>query len=112
MLTETNYVNGDFGAVHEMFMHPSTVTGLSDAGANVKFICDASIPTHTMSYFCRDRERGPRIDIEFAVAKMSAKNADLYGMSDRGRLLPGLRADINVIDLANLKLDLPVMHYD
>ena len=33
-------------------------------------------------------------------------------MTDRGRLLPGLRADINVIDFANLKVQKPELVHD
>jgi N-acyl-D-aspartate/D-glutamate deacylase len=39
--------------------------------------------------------------------KQSAETAALYGLSDRGRIAPGLRADINVIDFDNLSLGLP-----
>ena len=112
MLADTNYVHNSLEAVREMFLSPTTVSGLSDAGAHVRFICDASISTYTLTHFVRDRTRGPKIPIEAVVAKLSANTADLYAMADRGRLLWGKRADINVIDLDHLKLNLPVMHHD
>jgi N-acyl-D-aspartate/D-glutamate deacylase len=37
----------------------------------------------------------------------TSRTADFYGMSDRGRLLPGYLADINVIDFENLRLAAP-----
>ena len=46
------------------------------------------------------------------MQKLTAKNADLYGFHDRGRLLPGLRADLNLIDLSRLKTSAPQMVYD
>ena len=95
-----------------MFVHPMTISGLSDAGAHVKVVCDASFPTYMLSYFVRDRTRGSRIALETAVAKLTSRTADLYEMHDRGRILPGKRADLNVIDLANLSLDQPALHYD
>ena len=81
--------------IREMLVHPATVTGLSDAGAHVTLICDASMPTTQLTYWARDRRRGERIPIEFLVHKQTARNARLYGLDDRGTLAPGLRADIN-----------------
>lgn len=112
MQFDANYKYGNFDVVHEMISHPATVSALTDAGAHVRYICDASTPTHTLSYFCRDRTRGAKLPLEIAVAKQSSKAADLYGMNDRGRLMVGKRADINVIDFERLKLELPEMHHD
>lgn len=33
-------------------------------------------------------------------------------MTDRGALLPGMKADVNLIDYANLNLEAPQMTYD
>ena len=52
------------------------------------------------------------LPLEFVVAKLAANNADIYGFADRGRLLPGLRADVNLIDLAGLRAHAPEMVYD
>ena len=98
--------------VREMLTHPSTVTGLSDAGAHVTLICDASMPTTQLTYWTRDRRRGERIPLEFLVAKQTSRNAALYGMTDRGTLAPGLRADINVIDLDGLSVSPPKAFHD
>jgi N-acyl-D-amino-acid deacylase len=112
MLALSNYVHGNLDAVYEMFTHPTTVSGLGDAGAHSKFISDASLPTFVLSHFVMGRTRGPRIPLEAAVAKLTARTADVYGLADRGRLICGKRADLNVIDLANVRLELPQMHYD
>ncbi len=98
--------------IREMLTHPATVTGLSDAGAHVTLICDASMPTTQLTYWARDRQRGERIPLEFLVAKQTARNAKLYGLHDRGTLAPGLRADINVIDLDNLTVSPPKAFHD
>ena len=98
--------------LREMLTHPCTVTGLSDAGAHVTLICDATMPTTQLSYWARDRARGEQIPLEFLVAKQTARNAALYGLSDRGTLAAGLRADINVIDLENLKVSPPKAFHD
>ncbi|MGE4431259.1 MAG: amidohydrolase family protein [Sphingobium sp.] len=112
MLALTNYVDSNLNAAREMFLHPTTVSGLGDAGAHCKFICDASIPTFVLSHYVRDRTRGDRIPIEQAVAKLSAQTADVYGLNDRGRLQAGKRGDINIIDMEKIGIDLPRMHWD
>jgi N-acyl-D-amino-acid deacylase len=98
--------------LREMLMHPATVTGLSDAGAHVTLICDGSMPTTQLTHWTRDRTRGEQIPLEFLVHKQTARNASLYGFDDRGTLEVGKRADINVIDHANLNVAPPVAHHD
>jgi N-acyl-D-amino-acid deacylase len=100
----SNYFDGNFDAIREMLTHPDTVTGLSDAGAHVNLIFDGVAPTYQMIHWSRDRQRGEGLPLEFIVHKQSKKNADLYGMTDRGSLEVGKRADINVIDFDRLKL--------
>ena len=67
-------------------------------------ICDASMPTYMLSHWVRDRNRGPRFPIEFAVARLTSDPAGLYGLHDRGVIAPGYRADLNLIDLDALGL--------
>ena len=98
--------------LREMLLHPDTVTGLSDAGAHVTLICDATMPTTQLTYWARDRQRGERLPVEFVVAKQTARNARLYGFNDRGLLQPGMRADINVIDFDRLTVAPPKAHHD
>jgi len=98
--------------LRKMLMHPETVTGLSDAGAHVTLICDATMPTTQLTFWARDRHLGERIPLEFLVAKQTSRNADLYGLNDRGRLVVGLRADINVIDFENLTVSPPKAFHD
>ena len=99
-----NFVEGNFNVISEMIEHPNTTIGLSDAGAHVNLIFDAVGPTYQLMHWVRDRSRGPRLPIELIVAKQTARNADLFGLSDRGRIRPGQRADLNVIDLEHLSL--------
>jgi N-acyl-D-aspartate/D-glutamate deacylase len=95
-----------------MILRPSSVLGIGDGGAHVRAICDASNPTFMLTHWVRDRTRGPRIPLETVVHKMTANNADLYGLSDRGRLAPGQKADVNVIDLDHLVLRAPEFVHD
>lgn len=105
-------LNRRMDVLREMLLHPSTVTGLSDAGAHVTLICDGTMPTTQLTHWTRDRTRGEQLPLEFLVAKQTSANAALYGFTDRGVLAPGMRADINVIDHDNLRVSPPVAHAD
>ena len=107
-----NYVDGNFDALREMMLHPSTVLGLSDGGAHCGLICDASMPTFLLTHWVRDRRRGARLPLEQAVRLQTGNTAAVYGLSDRGTLEPGKKADINVIDLDALRLHAPEMVFD
>lgn len=98
--------------LREMLMHPDTVTGLSDAGAHVTLICDGTMPSTQLTHWTRDRTRGEQIPLEFVIHKQTGRNAALYGFDDRGTLEVGKRADLNVIDHANLRVSPPVAHHD
>lgn len=107
-----NYRYGDLSMTHELLTHPNTRMGLSDAGAHCGAICDGGMPTFMLTHWVRDRTRGPRLPLEHIVARQTAHTADLYGLADRGRLTPGRRADLNVIDFDRLGFDLPKMAFD
>jgi N-acyl-D-amino-acid deacylase len=95
-----------------MMLHPQAVIGLSDGGAHCGIICDASMPTFLLTHWVRDRRRGERLPLEHVVRMQTANTAALFGLADRGRLAPGLRADVNVIDLEHLRIDPPEMVFD
>ncbi len=98
--------------IREMMFHPRAALGLGDGGAHCGMICDASIQTFMLTHWVRDRTRGERVPIEFAVKRMTKDTAELYGLSDRGLVAPGLKADLNVIDTDGLRLTAPVMVRD
>ncbi|WP_430415747.1 N-acyl-D-amino-acid deacylase family protein [Parasphingorhabdus sp.] len=98
--------------LRELLEHSESVTGLSDAGAHVTLICDATMPSTQLSYWARDRKKGEKLPLEFLVHKQTARNAALYGFSDRGSLEVGKRADINVIDFEKLSVAPPVAYQD
>ena len=107
-----NYFDGNFDAAAEMIAHPRAVPGLSDGGAHVGTICDASFPTSLLTHWGRDRTRGTTFDIEFLVQRQSRATAEAVGLLDRGFLVPGYKADLNVIDFDNLALTPPTMVRD
>ncbi|MSO66022.1 MAG: D-aminoacylase, partial [Alphaproteobacteria bacterium] len=108
----TNYVTGDHEPIRAMLTEPGTVVGLSDGGAHCGVICDASMPTFLLTHWARDRNRGEKLPLEWLVRRQTFDNATFFGFGDRGRLAPGLRADINVVDYANLRLHAPELAYD
>ncbi|MCA8928759.1 MAG: amidohydrolase family protein, partial [Alphaproteobacteria bacterium] len=52
------------------------------------------------------------IGLEEAVRKQTLENAELYGLRDRGAILPGKKADLNVLDFDKLHLHAPYMTND
>jgi len=107
-----NYLDANFDALREMMLHPRTVLGLSDGGAHCGLICDASMPTFLLTHWARDRKRGERIPLEQVVRLQTANTAAVYGLTDRGTLTPGKKADLNLIDFDALRLHAPEMVFD
>lgn len=109
-----NYTQMNYDAVYTMLQHPQALPGLSDGGAHVGTICDASFPTYLLSYWARDRlNKGkPGITLERAIQMLTADGADYLGLGDRGRLQVGMKADINVINHKQLSLGVPSMVQD
>ncbi|MBS0242468.1 MAG: amidohydrolase family protein, partial [Proteobacteria bacterium] len=107
-----NYAAGNLDAVREMLTHPNAVPGLSDGGAHCGIICDASFPTYLLTHWTRDRTRGEKLSIPFVVAAQARKTALSVGLSDRGLIATGYKADINVIDYDRLTVRAPEVRYD
>lgn len=108
----SNYAAYNLDAVREMMTDTTTTLGLSDGGAHCGLICDASMPTYLLTHWVRDRSRGEKLPVEFVVKRQTADTAKLYGLNDRGTLRPGLKADVNTIDLDGLRLHAPEMVFD
>ncbi|MGQ0824757.1 MAG: amidohydrolase family protein [Actinomycetota bacterium] len=85
------------------------IVGLGDSGAHVGLIMDASLATWFLLHWVRDRGK---YSIEAAVRRLTADTADLFGVRNRGRLVPGALADVNVIDLDALALPIPEFVHD
>ncbi len=107
-----NYTTGDHGPIHEMLNDPGCLLGLSDGGAHCTSIVDAGVPTYMLTHWARDRERGPKLPLEKLVKRQTSETADFFGLNDRGRLTPGLRADVNVIDFDGLQVKKPEIVHD
>jgi N-acyl-D-aspartate/D-glutamate deacylase len=109
-----NYTHMNYDNVLTMMRHPKALPGLSDGGAHVGTICDASFPTYLLAHWTRDRlKRGKAgVTLSRAVQMLTADAADYLGLSDRGRIAIGMKADLNIIDYDALSLGVPVMVQD
>ncbi|WP_420403513.1 N-acyl-D-amino-acid deacylase family protein [Nisaea sp.] len=90
-----NYASYDMSAPEAMLADPNAIMGLGDGGAHVGFILDAGYPTWLMSYWGRERARFPMTDV---IRRLTSDTASAAGLSDRGVLAPGMKADVNIID--------------
>ncbi len=107
-----NYAENNLDCCREMLLHKNTVPGLGDGGAHVGTICDASFATTLLTHWGRDRSRGERIDLPTLVKRQTHDTARAVDLHDRGVLAPGMKADLNVIDFANLRNHAPEIVHD
>jgi N-acyl-D-aspartate/D-glutamate deacylase len=107
-----NYVTGDHQPIHQMMTDPGTLLGLSDGGAHCTSIVDSGLPSFMLAHWGRDRARGPKLPLELLVKRQTSETADFFGLTDRGRLAPGLRADVNLIDFDRLCVHKPELVHD
>ncbi|WAX58397.1 amidohydrolase family protein [Jatrophihabitans cynanchi] len=107
-----NYFYGDLEDVREMLEHENTVPALGDGGAHCGAVVDASFPTTLLTHWGRDRVRGERLPVEWLIKRQTMDTARTVGLLDRGRIAPGYRADLNVIDFENLNAKHPYVAYD
>lgn len=102
-------MNQDESAIEEQLASSTTILGLADAGAHATQIMDASQPTYLLAHWARDRQV---LTVEEAVRRLSSDTADFVGYRDRGRVAEGAYADLNVIDLDEVGLELPEIAHD
>ena len=101
----TILANGDEDAAGEILKAPHTLIGLSDAGAHAALECGYGFTTHLLGHWVRDKKLMP---IEEAIRKLSSMLTDQLGLTDRGRIKVGQKADLNIIDPATVKMLHPV----
>jgi N-acyl-D-aspartate/D-glutamate deacylase len=78
-----------------LFRNPNTAMTFSDSGAHLNQVADASIQTHLLAYWVRERHA---FTIEEAIRMITLQPARMWRLSDRGMLAPGYAADITIFD--------------
>jgi N-acyl-D-aspartate/D-glutamate deacylase len=99
----------DTEAVKAAMKHPRTVPTFSDSGAHVSQISDCSIHTHLLGHWVRDRGD---FTLEEAVRMLTLAPARAWGFHDRGLLLEGMVADLNVFDPDRVGPAMPELVHD
>jgi N-acyl-D-aspartate/D-glutamate deacylase len=94
----------------EILRNKDMLLGLGDGGAHLDMLCDSGYPTYVLGTWVRERKA---LSLEEAVRRMTSDPADFFGIRDRGRLAPGLAADISVFDPASVaSVGRPERRYD
>ena len=106
-----NYNEGNLDTVRKMLGHPRALSGLSDAGAHVGTVCDASFTTFMLTHWVQGRSKDT-LPLETVIEMLTRRNANYLGLKDRGVLAVGMRADINAIDPQKLSVGLPQLVRD
>jgi len=92
-------LNSDEAAVGRLLRDPNATIALSDAGAHLTFFCDAGFGLHLLGHWVRERQV---LTLEEAVWQLSGRPAAIFGIADRGRIAPGLAADLLLFDPATV----------
>jgi N-acyl-D-amino-acid deacylase len=109
----SNYIRSySLDPLKDLLLDPINIFSGGDGGAHCAEACDASSPTFLLTHWVRDRGRNGRIPLEPAVKCHTRETALLYGLEDRGALLPGLKADVNLIDFDRLDSCAPEIVFD
>jgi N-acyl-D-aspartate/D-glutamate deacylase len=106
-----NYADYNLDCCGEMIAHKDCVMGLGDGGAHVGIISDASFATYLLTHWGRDRSHG-KFDLGYLVKRQTRDTARAVGLHDRGVVAPGMKGDLNVIDMDRLAVLAPSMAYD
>jgi N-acyl-D-amino-acid deacylase len=92
-----------------LFRNPNTAMTFSDSGAHLNQVADASIQTHLLAYWVRERQA---FTMEEAVQMITSRPARMWRLHDRGQLAPGYAADITVFDAATVAPMVPDVVHD
>lgn len=104
-----NYADHTFNVCQTMLEDKNAIMGLGDGGAHVGFILDAGYPTWLISYWSVKKKV---FSMEETIRRLTSDTAIAAGLSDRGLLKVGLKADINIIDWDNVGSSDPFMTQD
>lgn len=109
------YHHGNMDGNHEFLQRDDMIPGFADSGAHGTMMQDATASTHTLTHWVRDRTQGNarKFPIEVIVKKQTSDVARLFGLGGSvGTLLPGMKANLNVINMDELKIHQPRLTRD
>jgi N-acyl-D-amino-acid deacylase len=86
----------------DLVAHPAAQLGGSDAGAHTQSNTDSCYAVWTLQHWVR--ERGV-LSLEAAVAMLTGRQAELFGIRDRGIVKVGAFADLVLFDPARVGID-------
>src|SRR3954465_12711419 len=86
----------------EILGNKDMLLGLGDGGAHLDMLCDSGYPTYVLGTWVRERKV---LTLEEAVRRMTSDPADFFGIRDRGRIAPGMAADLVLFDPATVGSD-------
>ena len=89
------FQNGDENAVRGLTTNPYVVTGGSDGGAHIAFLCQVTYSSFLLSHWVREKKV---LSLEQAVRKLTFDPARLLGIPQRGLLKEGMAADLTIFD--------------
>ena len=92
-------LNADEAAVEDLLRHDAGLISLSDAGAHLCYLCDAGYGLHLLGHWVRDKGL---FDLEDGIRRITSMPAQLYGIPDRGEIVPGKFADLLLFDPATV----------
>ncbi|MFT5446566.1 MAG: N-acyl-D-amino-acid deacylase [Gammaproteobacteria bacterium] len=87
--------NAEEEHVREQVNDDRILLGMSDGGAHVDMLLESNYTTYILGHWVREKQA---MSLERAVHRITGEPADLFGITDRGRLAVGLAADITIFD--------------
>jgi len=94
--------NSNEALIPELITDPRIMIGLSDGGAHVDALCDAGYCTYLLGHWVREKEV---MTLERAIQRITTEPANLFGITQRGRIAEGLAADFAIFDLTTVGSD-------
>jgi N-acyl-D-aspartate/D-glutamate deacylase len=87
--------NDDEAELGRLLLDDRAVLGLSDAGAHASQLCDSCFSTYLLEHWVRDTGV---LTLEHAVHRLTGHVAGVFRLDGRGRIAPGLAADLVAFD--------------
>jgi N-acyl-D-aspartate/D-glutamate deacylase len=97
--------NADPVELRQLLADPRTLLGAHDAGAHVNTLCDACYPSYVLGHWVRDEGA---LSLEQAIYKLAGQPAEIFSLRDRGRVAPGMSADLVAFDPTTVD----ALHYE